>query len=61
MRSRNEVHRKTRTGAAEAETEVKEFLKRQEGLDNDGIPFQMESINLSFPTVHQPQVLRSRS
>ncbi len=32
-----------------------------EGLDNDGNRLPDGDINLSFPTVHQPQVLRSRS
>lgn len=51
-----------RTGATEAETEVKnsmKFLGKVWIMMEIG--FQMENINLSFPTVHQPLVLRSRS
>ena len=51
-----------RTGATEAETEVKNSMKFLGKVwIMMGIGFQMENINLSFPTVHQPLVLRSRS
>ena len=51
-----------RIGATEAETEVKNSMKFLGKVwIMMGIGFQMENINLSFPTVHQPQVLRSRS